>query len=99
MELSDLIDNVQLEAACTVTGAKYRSSREALHKELGWMPLTERRLIHNLSQIYAIHNNQAPSYLCETLKSYQTHHVYNTHRANNPNYLNYPIPIHFSYLL
>ncbi len=32
MELSDLIDNVQLEAAHTVTGAKYRSSREALHK-------------------------------------------------------------------
>ncbi len=29
-ELSDLIDNVQLEAARTVTVAKYRSSREAL---------------------------------------------------------------------
>ncbi len=39
-ELSDLIDNVQLEAAHTVTRTKYRSTREALHKELGWMPLT-----------------------------------------------------------
>ncbi len=47
-ELSDLIDNVQLEAAHTVTGAKYRSSHEALHKELGWMPLTERRHLHKL---------------------------------------------------
>ncbi len=54
------------------------------------MPLTERRHIHKLSKIYAIHNNQALSYLCKTLKSYQTHHVYNARRANNPNYLTYP---------
>ncbi len=78
--------------ARTVTGAKYRSSREALHKDLGWMPPTDRRQIHKLSKLYAIYNNQVPSYLCETLKSYQTHHIYNTCRANNPNYLNYPIP-------
>ncbi len=88
-ELSDLIDNVQLEAARTVTRAKYRSSCEALHKELGWMPLTERRQIPKLSKIYAIHNNQAPSYLCKTLKSYQTHNLYNTRHANNLNYLNF----------
>ncbi len=56
------------------------------------MTLTERRQIHKLSKIYAVHNNQAPSYLYKTLKSYQTHHVYNTRLANNPNYLNYPIP-------
>ncbi len=69
-EISDMINNVQLEAACTVTGAKYRSSCEALHKYLGWMSFkTERILTHKLSKIYAIYNNQAPSYLCETMKS------------------------------
>ncbi len=56
----------------------YRSSCEALHKELCWMPLTERRQIHKLSKIYAIHNNQAPSRLCETLNSYQICHIYIT---------------------
>ncbi len=85
-ELRDLIDNIQLEVAHSVTGAKDRSSREALHRELGWMPLTERTQIHKLSKIYAIHNNQALSYLRETLKSYETH-IY-----IHPNYLNYPIP-------
>ncbi len=44
------------------------------------------------ANIYAIHNNHAPSYLCETMKSYQVQHTYKTYRATNPNYLNLPIP-------
>ncbi len=36
------------------------------------------RVFMTLLIVLNSNNNQAPSYLCETLKSYQTQHVYNT---------------------
>ena len=39
-ELSDLVEEVQLEAAHTVSGAKRKSSHTALYYELGWTSLS-----------------------------------------------------------
>jgi hypothetical protein len=89
-ELSDMVEGVQLEAARTVTGAKRYSSHAALYTELGWNSLSVRRKMHKLIKLFAIHNQLTPEYLSDTLKSYQTKHLYGTRIANNPNQLNYP---------
>ncbi len=41
--LSDMIEEIQLEAARTVTGAKRQSSQAAFYFELGWVSLYDRR--------------------------------------------------------
>lgn len=91
-ELSNAIEAVQLEAARTVSGAKKRSSHEALYMELGWLSLHERRQIHRLTKIYMIHNNLAPKYLTDVIKSYQKPQVYGTRLAQNRNHLGIPKP-------
>jgi hypothetical protein len=89
-ELSDMVEGTQLEAARTVTGAKRYSSHASLYNELGWNSLQDRRKMHKLCKLFAIHNQLTPKYLSDTLQSYQTQHIYRTRMANNPNQLNYP---------
>ena len=42
-ELSNLLENIQVEAARIITGLRKNSSRKALYLELGWEPLSKRR--------------------------------------------------------
>ncbi len=92
LEQSNLIEKLQHEAARTVTGAKFRSSPDMLYKELGWVPLKNRRKMHKLSKIYAMKNKLSPGYLCDLLESFQDRHEYNTRRVVSANYLQYPFP-------
>ena len=91
-ELSDLVEEVQLEAACTVSGAKRKSSHTALYYELGWTSLSAQRKMHKLSKLYAIHNNLSPQYLSDIIQSYQIEHIYGTRGALNRNHLHHPKP-------
>ncbi len=55
--LSDMIEEIQLEAARTAIGAKRRSSHAALYFELGWISLYDRRKMHNMFKLYTILNH------------------------------------------
>ena len=62
---SDLLEQLQYEAARLVTGAIKGTSRESLLNEVAWVKLKERRSYHKLKMIYKILNNLAPSYLLQ----------------------------------
>ena len=89
-ELSDKVEALQLEAARCATGAKHYSSHAALYDELGWISLYDRRKMHKLCKLYAVHYGIAPRYLSNIILSYQTIHRYSTRTAADPNLLNYP---------
>ncbi len=85
-----MIEEIQLEAARTATGAKRRSSHAALYFELGWISLYDRRKMHKMCKLYTILNHLTPKYLSDTLQSYQGQHRYSTRTAANSVQLKYP---------
>ena len=62
-----LLDNVQYEAARVATRAIKGTSSARLHDELACEPLSIRRELHKLSQLYKIVKNLPPRYLTEIL--------------------------------
>ncbi len=51
--LSDIIEEIQLEAARTATGAKRISSHAALYFELDWI-LYDRHKMHKMCKLYIL---------------------------------------------
>jgi hypothetical protein len=64
------LENVQLEAARLVLGAKRGTSHEAIYLELGWQTLANRRYCHKMVKMYSIVNKLAPNYLIEIFNTY-----------------------------
>ncbi len=62
-EDSDKLENLQLEAARTVTGTKLRTSHIELYKELGWISLSDRRKISKLVLFHKVIRLKTPVYL------------------------------------
>ena len=61
------VENVQLNAARIVSGAKKGTSHVLLNEELQWQSLSERRFNIKLFHMHKIVNTNAPSYLTDTL--------------------------------
>ena len=61
------LEQVQLNAARTVTGIPVFASLRSLYHETGWETLAERRRRRKLTLMYKIVNNDAPSYLRDLL--------------------------------
>ena len=61
--LMSIIESVQYEAACVVSGAWRGSSREKLYDDLGWESLNHRRNLRRLCMFYDIYKNDYPKYL------------------------------------
>ena len=61
------IERVQYKAALAVTGAWKGSNRSKLYEEIGWEPLTYRRLSHRVIMLFKIVNRLIPYYLGEKL--------------------------------
>ncbi len=61
------LENVQLNFARIVTGAKRGTSHALLYNELSWQTLSERRVISKLRLMHKIVHGIAPNYLCELL--------------------------------
>ncbi len=62
--LSDMIEEIQLEATRTATGAKWWSSYAALYFEFGWISLYDRCKIHKMfKKLYTILNHLPPKIL------------------------------------
>ena len=57
------IERVQYKAALAVTGAWKGSNRSKLYEEIGWEPLTYRRLSHRVIMLFKIVNRLIPYYL------------------------------------
>ncbi len=85
-----MIEEIQLEAAQTLTGANRQSSHAALYFEHGWISLYDRRKMGKMCKLYTILNHLTPKYLSDTLQSYQTQHRYSIRTAANPVQLKYP---------
>ena len=48
---SELLESVQLETACIITGLRKGTSHAKLYTELGWVPLKERLYLPKISYI------------------------------------------------
>ena len=59
----DRLENLQLDIARTVTGARKGTSHEILYNEINWMTLKERRLLNKLKYFSKIVDGQSPAYL------------------------------------
>ena len=66
----DLLESLQFEAACLVTGALKGTQRKNLLKETAWFSLKERRNNHILTMVYKLINNLVPLYLSELCPKY-----------------------------
>ena len=63
----ELLENFQLRAARTVTGAKKGTRHALLHEETCWPTLSTRRQQSKLMFMHSIVHNYAPDYLVELL--------------------------------
>ncbi len=88
--LSDMIEEIQLEAVWTATGAKRPSSNAPIYFELGWISLYDKCKMHKMCKLYTILNHLTPKYFSDNLQSYQIQHRYSTRTAANPVQLKYP---------
>ena len=86
---ADLLESIQLDAARIITGLRRGTSHAILYKELGWVPLSERRKNHKLIHFYKILNNDTPSYINNIIDHYNAHDSGYSLRSRN---LRHPIP-------
>ena len=61
--LSNMLENLHLEAIRIIVGAVKEVSHETLHKESGFFTLKERRKRHKLLMFHKMINYQCPGYL------------------------------------
>ena len=59
----DRLENLQLDIARTVTGARRGTSHEAIYNETNWMTLKERRSLNKFKFFSKIVDGQCPDYL------------------------------------
>ena len=64
---SQLLENLQLDAARVVTGAKRGTSHALIYEECGWPLLSKRREEQQLIQFYKMTNNMTPDYLTDLI--------------------------------
>ena len=60
---SDLLENIQLDMARVVTGARKGTSHQLLYDETNWQSLADRRIAIKFKNFLKIINNEAPTYL------------------------------------
>ncbi len=85
IEDENKLEDVQLEAARLVSGAKKRTSHEPLYREVGWQTLKARRNYSKAVIMYKMVNAIAPNYLCELLQEFRPPAIRCTrHQANCP---------------
>ncbi|OWF50811.1 RNA-directed DNA polymerase from transposon BS [Mizuhopecten yessoensis] len=81
---SELLENLQLEAARIVTGGTRLTSRIKLYTETGWLPLEERRKQHKLILFHKMVHGLAPQYLLDILpQRNRNYHNHDTRTGNN----------------
>ena len=86
---ADLLDSTRLNAARIITGFRRGTSHTILYKELGWIPLSERRKHHKLINFYKILNHDTQSYINNIIDHYNTNGSGYSLRSRN---LRHPIP-------
>ena len=65
--LMENVERIQYKAALAVTGAWQGTNRSKLYDELGWEPLSYRRLSNRILMLFKIVSNITPSYLKDKL--------------------------------
>ena len=85
------LEDVQLDAARLVTGAKKRTSHDALYRELGWLTLSTRRTICKLVKLYDILNNSSPTYLTDIFRPHMLTNIH-SRSTRGSEVLNFSLP-------
>ncbi len=67
----DSLEKIQYEAARTVTGLTRSVSIDRLLREIGWVPLSDRRKIQKLTLVYKHKHGDLPDYLNELFPPYR----------------------------
>ena len=84
---SELLENMQLNMARVVTGARKGTSHELLYRETNWHTLSHRRDLIKLKTFIRIANGESPNYLRELLPR-----TFGSLRDNSRNPDNYLVP-------
>ena len=92
LHLNRLIERIQYQALCTVTGCVYGTSEIKMRLELGWNTLEECRQFHMQVLMYKLVNNLVPNYLIDQLPPFQLpndrlHHNFRNNTRRNPDNL------------
>lgn len=83
------LEQIQYEAARIVTGLTRSVSVNKLIKEIGWLPLSERRLFQKVVLMYKIKNDIAPEYVCNLMPpTVANRTVYNLRNVEDISVLN-----------
>ena len=65
MQLAEIIEQMQLEAARIVTGLTRSASHVNLYKECCWEPLNNRRERQKVCFMYKVDNQNVPEYILD----------------------------------
>ena len=71
IHLSKLLETIQYQALCTVSGCVRGTSEAKMREELGWNSLEECRFSHMACMIYKMINHLVPSYLSSLLPPFK----------------------------
>ena len=88
---SELLESVQVEAACIITGLRKGTSHAKLYTELGWVPLKERRRTNKLILLHKIIHDETPLYLLSAIllqTNHQSGHNLRFNRVFEPPFCN-----------
>ena len=69
----DLLESVQLEAACIITGLRKGTSHVKLYTELAWVSLKERQRTNKLILLHKILHDETPLYLLNEILLHANH--------------------------
>ena len=81
---SDMLENLQLDIARIVTGARKGTSHDLIYSETNWQTLSKRRELFKLKHFIKIVNNEAPEYLKSLLP--MSHGMVRPNSRNPDNY-------------
>ncbi len=76
------LQRLQTRAAQLISGTGPKDSWNPAFKELGWLSLENRRLIHKCTMVFKCSNGLAPAYLIDSFNANNFNHSYSTRNSS-----------------
>ncbi len=76
------LQRLQTQAAQLIFGTSSRDSKNTVFKELGWLSLENRRLMHKCTTAFKCRNGLAPPYPIDSFNANTFNHSYSTRNSS-----------------
>ncbi len=80
------IVSIKVKGAQLISGTGPRDSRNPVFKELGWLSLENRRVMHKCTMVFKCRNGLAPPYLIDSFNANTFNHSYSKEILLNSEY-------------